>query len=198
MNMRIAVALIAAVAALPAAAQEAPTTPFSVRASAVYLPTSSAGDVTDRWGLGLGLGYDIQWRGLMPGKPSRTTLELDVADNSGKGGGVTLAAMGLVERIALKGEAFGAGTPYVGVGVGVAYLRTKRLEQGLIPAFASAGRDTGYEYQTVKSNGWRPNVRAILGVNLSEKAFVEAFYSYVGSVGGISGDSAGVTLGLRF
>ncbi|MCC6728635.1 MAG: hypothetical protein IT208_04775 [Chthonomonadales bacterium] len=209
-NPALAATPVALGLASAAHAQDATIRPLSVRVGATILTSSTGRESADSLGWRLGLGYSLPGVGLAGRERGRPSIDLDYAHNSG-GGRVSTLGIAYVERIALAPRDGRTSVPYFGLGIGL-YNVSARYSVG---GGSNGGSSNGGSSNGGTSNGGASLLQStssryatkddfhfggklLLGVDMADRYFAEVSYDWAGSAAGVSGDSVGLMVGMRF
>jgi len=170
-----AAVVVPAALALASGAQASPVDqPFSVSLGANYLTDSSTRSSTSDYGLHVGLGYTIPGVGITSGTPS---IDFDYDYNSGHGDTANTYGLFLADRYTLSHAAGASFSPYIGAGIGAAYLD---------------GTGNGPSFSATNFAG-----KVMLGANFN-RAFVEVAYNITGEDHGFDFSTVNLSVGTHF
>ena len=182
--------------------------PFSIRAGASYLTDSKARNALQNFGLLLGVGYDLPFRGVLSAKTGQASIDFDYQGFRGHGNRFDSYALQYVERVPFSAPSKNSNEPqgYWGLGVGVYQDRGdgsggsgggSQIAAHQVPG-DGGGTSSGVGSSSGSANRTAIGGEVILGVTFQQKFFIESAFHFRGSFNGVSPNTISLAVGLKF
>lgn len=189
-------------------AQEAKRPTIAAEIGLNYPTNGDVRDATQDGGIHLGVGVLLPTPGVLSREMGRTSVDLTFSRNADGGNRLNVWGLTVAERVRLSRKTTGA-VPYAGLGVGVFHLQARAEtvldddggSNGGSNAFVATGAaegSNGGEVVSASESKTRIGARLLLGVTLSERAYVECAYNLSGKIEDARTDGITLSIGTRF